>query len=176
MRDLQREDVLSVEFGWRQRKQRVRACRIRLVSSRGPLYISGVNDRKSDMSRTNPTLATLLALLFVVGCSHEQENEENLASAPAVAAVPQPEPVTITEEKEGLITLARIRPDAARSTALAALPGGRVIRAELEQTDGKLIYSFDILAPGSQSGALVQVDAKTGELIKAVNMEKKASK
>jgi uncharacterized membrane protein YkoI len=54
---------------------------------------------------------------------------------------------------------------AARKTALAAVPGGKVKAAELEKENGRLIYSFDITVPGKSGIEEVQVDAHTGKVV-----------
>jgi uncharacterized membrane protein YkoI len=56
--------------------------------------------------------------------------------------------------------------DSAQRMALAQVPGGRVTKEELEEEDGKLIYSFDIKV-GTQEGVEeVHIDAKTGAFLK----------
>lgn len=53
----------------------------------------------------------------------------------------------------------------ARATALARVPGGRVSAQELEEEDGRLIYSYDIEVPGRSGVQEVNVDAMTGEVV-----------
>jgi uncharacterized membrane protein YkoI len=60
---------------------------------------------------------------------------------------------------------ARITEDAARATALARVPGGKVESGELEREHGKLLYSFDIKVAGKPGVDEVQVDAITGKLL-----------
>jgi hypothetical protein len=55
--------------------------------------------------------------------------------------------------------------EAARSTALAAVPGGVVQSAELETEHGRRIRSFDIKDAGSPSVVEIQIDAKTGAVL-----------
>jgi len=55
----------------------------------------------------------------------------------------------------------------AEKTALAKVPGGKVKDAEIEEEDGKLIWSFDITKEGSKDITEVEVDAKTGEVLKS---------
>lgn len=61
---------------------------------------------------------------------------------------------------------ARISRADAEKTALAKVPGGVVKEAELEKEHGRLIWSFDITAPGSTEITEVHVDAKTGDVIR----------
>ena len=53
----------------------------------------------------------------------------------------------------------------ARSTALAKVPGGHVVKEELEQEHGRWVYSFD-MKKGTETGVEeVQVDARNGSVI-----------
>lgn len=65
---------------------------------------------------------------------------------------------------------AKIGKAEAKKTALARVPGGKIKSAELEEEDGKLIWSFDIAMKGTKGVTEVNVDAKTGELV-AVEVE-----
>jgi uncharacterized membrane protein YkoI len=60
---------------------------------------------------------------------------------------------------------AKITEDAARTTALVAVPGGKVESGELEREHGKLLASFDIKVAGKPGVDEVQVDAITGKLL-----------
>ncbi len=60
---------------------------------------------------------------------------------------------------------AKITKAAAQETALAKVPHGIVKESELEEEDGKLIWSFDIEKPGSQEITEVAVDAVTGKVV-----------
>ena len=53
----------------------------------------------------------------------------------------------------------------ARATAMAKVPGGKLVKHELEKENGKLVYSFDIRVPGKSGVEEVQVDAMTGEVV-----------
>jgi uncharacterized membrane protein YkoI len=74
--------------------------------------------------------------------------------------------VKIEEDKEGLWARATLTPDAAMKIALARVPGGTITEAELEEEDGRLIYSFEIKVAGKAGEDEVEVDAKTGEVVK----------
>ena len=54
---------------------------------------------------------------------------------------------------------------AARATALAAVPDGRIRSAELEREHGQLIYSFDIAVPHHSGIEEVEVSAVTGRIV-----------
>ena len=57
----------------------------------------------------------------------------------------------------------------AQKTALAKVPGGKIKDSELEEEDGKLIWTFDIATKGTKDITEVHVDAMTGEVIKVEN-------
>ena len=59
----------------------------------------------------------------------------------------------------------QISMQAARARALAYVPQGRVRSAELETEKGRLIYSFDIEAPGRPGVEEVQISAVDGTLV-----------
>ena len=56
--------------------------------------------------------------------------------------------VQIDEEGKGLWDRATLSPDSAIKIALARVPGGTITKGELEEEDGRLIYSFDIKVSG----------------------------
>jgi uncharacterized membrane protein YkoI len=74
--------------------------------------------------------------------------------------------VQIAEDKEGLWARATLAPDSAIRIALARVPGGTISKAELEEEDGRLIYSFEIKVAGKAGEDEVHVDARTGEVVK----------
>ena len=63
-----------------------------------------------------------------------------------------------------LVARAQITPEKARSTALATL-SGRITEFEIEEENGRLIYSFDIENGDGKNE--VEIDAMTGEVINA---------
>jgi uncharacterized membrane protein YkoI len=74
--------------------------------------------------------------------------------------------VKIEEDKVGLWARATLPPDSAIKIALARVPGGTITEAELEEEDGRLIYSFEIKVAGKSGKDEVHVDARTGEVVK----------
>ncbi len=72
---------------------------------------------------------------------------------------------TNAKDDAGLKAHARITQADAEKTALAKVPGGKVKKAELEEEDGKLVWSIDITTPGSKDVTEVLVDAKTGAVM-----------
>ena len=53
----------------------------------------------------------------------------------------------------------------AEATALKKAHGGTVKEGELEEENGKLVWSFDIARPGTRNVTEVLVDAITGEVV-----------
>ena len=88
------------------------------------------------------------------------------AQAPAAKAAPAKHETQAQLKAEAKITMA-----AAKTTALAQVPGGKVKASELERENGKLLYSFDIATKGKSGIDEVQVDAVTGSLIGGVTHE-----
>ena len=83
-------------------------------------------------------LPSLLALLVGLGCATPQSRPEANATVSKADAV---------------------------KLALAKVPNGTIQESELETEHGKLVWSFDIAAPGASDITEVQVDAKTGEIV-----------
>jgi uncharacterized membrane protein YkoI len=71
------------------------------------------------------------------------------------------------EEQAALLSRAAVSMEAAQHTALAAYPGARVDESEIEEENGRLIYSFELAVRGQSGLVDVEVDAMTGELLPA---------
>jgi uncharacterized membrane protein YkoI len=69
-----------------------------------------------------------------------------LALLPAGPLRAQDSTLKVREEKRGQLTQAKISSAEAMGTALARVPGGKVIAAEIEREKNRLVYSFDIKA------------------------------
>jgi uncharacterized membrane protein YkoI len=80
------------------------------------------------------------------------------STAPASPACKQASP--------GLRARARITCAAARQAALRSIGGKdlRVVSAELEDENGRLVYSFDVARRGANGVDEVQIDARSGAL------------
>ncbi len=74
-------------------------------------------------------------------------------------------PVTVKEERPGLLARATLPADSARRLALRRVPGGVIAGAEIEMERKHLIYSFDMKVAGKPGITEVQVDAKTGKVL-----------
>ena len=86
----------------------------------------------------------------------------SLGWATALAAVLSLLNGCATPSQQELLSRAKVSETEARTTALAKVPGGSVKSGELEEEHGRLIWSFDIAAPGKPGVTEVQVDALTG--------------
>ncbi len=84
------------------------------------------------------------------------------AQAPAAPATAQ---VSLKEEKAGLLAQVTFPDSAARRVAVARVPGGAVVKAELEREKGLLIYSYDVKVPGAEGITEVAVDAHSGKVV-----------
>jgi len=69
------------------------------------------------------------------------------------------------EKKSKLEAKAKITKAEATKIALAKVPNGKIVDSELEEENGKLVWSFDIATPGTKNITEVQVNAVTGEII-----------
>lgn len=70
-----------------------------------------------------------------------------------------------TDLPDSLLKLAKVAEHAARLTARARVPGGRVEAVELEREAGHLQYSYDVKVPGHVGITEVNVDAMTGAVL-----------
>jgi|HubBroStandDraft_3_1064219.scaffolds.fasta_scaffold17052_3 uncharacterized membrane protein YkoI len=64
-----------------------------------------------------------------------------------------------------LAAKAKVTLDAARATAAAKVPKGKLKSEELEEEKGKLIYSFDFKIPGKSGIEEVEIDALDGSVV-----------
>lgn len=72
---------------------------------------------------------------------------------------------TVEEAEAGLLARAEVSAEDAVKAALAAVPGGEIAAAEIENEDGKFIYSFDVRVAAKEGIDEVWVDAITGAVI-----------
>ncbi|HEV8600725.1 MAG TPA: PepSY domain-containing protein [Gemmatimonadales bacterium] len=84
---------------------------------------------------------------------------------PAAAMATHKPSHRVREAKPGLLKKAKITPDAAEQTALAAVPGGSVTARKIETEKGVLVYAFNIKTTGMEGYNRVTVDATTGALV-----------
>jgi uncharacterized membrane protein YkoI len=93
------------------------------------------------------------------------------AAVPALGA----QGVKVEESKPGLLKKARITYEAAVATAQAKVPKATLKAAEIEEENGKLIYSFDFATAGKTGIDEVNIDAITGKQVGKVEHESPAS-
>ena len=82
--------------------------------------------------------------------------------------------VTVKEEKPGLLAKAKVTADVATATAHARFPKAKLASAEIEEENGKLIYSFDFKTEGKSGIDEVNVDAISGEVLAVEHESPKA--
>jgi uncharacterized membrane protein YkoI len=115
-------------------------------------------------------LILLAALaLPVAACGKAQPANEAQANETPMTTV-QTADAQVTEAEPGLFAMATLSADSATALATANTPG-RIVKGELENEDGALIYSFDIAVEGQEGVTEVHVDAKTGAIIKVEHEE-----
>jgi len=95
-----------------------------------------------------------------------------LASAVTVGAQGAP---TVKEEKPGLLAKAKVAAAAAIATAQAKVPNGKLDSIEIEEEDGKLIYTMTFKTTGKSGVDEVNVDAMTGKQVGKVEHESPAA-
>jgi uncharacterized membrane protein YkoI len=71
----------------------------------------------------------------------------------------------MSEGEPGLLAQATVKPDSAERVALQSVPGGTIVKREIEREEGRLVYSFEIKV-GTDPVKEVKVDAMTGALVK----------
>lgn len=79
-----------------------------------------------------------------------------------IATTPQ---LQVKEESPGLAAKAKVTSTAAMATAQLKLPKAKIVKAEIEEEKGTLIYSFDMKTPGASGIDEVTVDAMTGKVL-----------
>ncbi|MHB1192774.1 MAG: PepSY domain-containing protein [Longimicrobiales bacterium] len=107
------------------------------------------------------------------GAASEVEDSVAVAEASEPMAAPG-EDAVLVEEGEGLLARVKISDGEARVLALMKVSGGRIVRATLEEEDGRLAYAYDLVVE-AQPGMITEVvvDALTGK-VASVTQEKEA--
>jgi uncharacterized membrane protein YkoI len=118
----------------------------------------------------------LASALLSVGCSNGPDVTTDGDATPRLATLAlrgTTAPVALREESPGLLARARITEVEARALALARVPAGRVVGAEIEEEDGRLLYSYDLELDGQPGLTGVEIDAMTGAVrsVEHVNEE-----
>ncbi len=82
--------------------------------------------------------------------------------------------LALAESEKTMMREAKVDRMHAERIALAAAHGGKIKETELERENGKLIWSCDIMKPGTKDITEVAVDAKLGKVI-SVKIENEAA-
>lgn len=101
----------------------------------------------------NPSIRTTLSVAAVAAA----------VSAPLFAQGPTPN--YKKDLPAALLRQATVKETDAAKTANARVPKGRIQAVELENEDGRLIYSYEIKVPGRTGIEEVNVNAKTGAVV-----------
>jgi uncharacterized membrane protein YkoI len=70
----------------------------------------------------------------------------------------------------GPASKAKVSKADAEKIALSRVPGGTIRKGDIEEQLGRLVWSFDIVGPGTPPNTKVTVDAMTGTVV-AVDVE-----
>ena len=112
--------------------------------------------------------AALLAVVSAGVAVAQQPVQKPAPKAPAAKSASAPKQASAKpkhETQKALRAEAKVKEDSARKVALAAVPGGKVSKHELERENGKVIYSYDIKVAGKPGMDEVHVDAVTGAVL-----------
>ena len=80
-------------------------------------------------------------------------------------AAQRPHPRYPRDLPAALLRQAKVPEQAAAQTAVAHVRNGRIQAVELENENGKLIYSYELKVPGHSGVEEVNVDARTGAVV-----------
>jgi hypothetical protein len=117
----------------------------------------------------------LAGALLSVGCSNGPDATTDRGATPRLATLASTgtiAPVALREESPGLLARARVTEAEARALALARVPAGRVVDAEIEEEDGRLLYSYDLELDGQPGLTGVEIDAMTGAVSSVEHVDK----
>lgn len=87
------------------------------------------------------------------------------AAAIAPLAAQGPTPKYKRDLPAKLLKEATVAEADAAKTAMTRIPNGRIQAVELENEDGKLLYSYELKIPGKSGIEEVNVNAKTGAVV-----------
>jgi uncharacterized membrane protein YkoI len=107
------------------------------------------------MTAFRPPWFALAPAIILLACNRPAARE---------SAATDTQPAT-SQRSASLSDSAKIDLTTARTTALAKVPAGKVVSEELEQENGRLVYSFDIRQGSTPGIQEVQVDARDGSVV-----------
>jgi uncharacterized membrane protein YkoI len=120
----------------------------------------------------------LVGALLAAGCSQEgrttgkitelrvvqpQVTEPQVATSVAAIAT---DVVALQEDSPGLVDQAKVTDANARVIALQRVPGGRIVEAELEVDDGRLLYEYEIRVADRPGIVKSEIDARNGAVVR----------
>ena len=127
---------------------------------------STLSPHRTMRSKTIGTALVCATGFWALACTEASETKASaVAEAPSTAAPAPGSGASLIVASPDLLARARVTDEAARATALAAVPGGAITAAELEEEGGSLIYSYDVSVPGRDGVEEVHVDAVTGKVL-----------
>jgi uncharacterized membrane protein YkoI len=88
-----------------------------------------------------------------------------VAGSALTVAAQQPQPKYKRDLPAALVKRATVPEEEAAKTALAAVPNAQIKAVELEDENGRLIYSYELKVPGRSGIEEVNVNAKTGAVV-----------
>ncbi len=115
------------------------------------------------MRFTRAGMAVVLLAVTSVAAQAQAKPAAPAAAKPATAD----QAVKVKEDKPGLLKKAKITAEAAIATAQAKFPKAKISEAEIEEEDGKLIFSLVFKTEGKSGIDEVAVDAMTGKVLKS---------
>lgn len=80
------------------------------------------------------------------------------------------------EIPDSLSKMAKVSEETAAKAAQKRVPKGTIQSVELEREKGRLIYSYDMKVAGKSGEEEVNIDAKTGKLVRAFHESAAAEK
>jgi len=123
------------------------------------------------MKRSFLTFLAITTLMALPACGERGEEAEEAGEVEDSAAVAEPmaapgQDAVLVEEGAGLLARVKVSDGEARVVALMKVSGGRIVRATLEEEDGRLVYAYDIVVE-AKPGMITEVvvDALTAEVV-----------
>src|SRR5882672_227591 len=105
-------------------------------------------------------LAVAVALLGASSAMAQQTSKQS--TKPATAQKPPKGAVTMREQKPGLLAQAKVSADSATKLASAKVSSEKIVREEIRQDNGKLVYTFAFKDASKPGVDVVHVDANDG--------------
>jgi hypothetical protein len=117
-------------------------------------------------------LALAVALLGAGSSAAMAQQTSKQSSKPQATQNTAKRAVTMREQTPGLLAQAKISADSATKLASAKLPSEKVVREEIRQDGGKLVYSFSFKDAAKPGVDVVHVDATNGTVSDAKHMDR----